>query len=153
MKTRILTFKPEIENIIRKCEVCYTGMVDEENMPYVIPMNFGYHNNNIYLHSAQTGKKISILTKNPNVCVVFSTDHELRYVNEHVACSWGMKYRSILAYGKVEFIEDYDEKITALNCIMKNYSEKEFTYKQPAIIDVKVYKVVVDKFEGRVHGY
>ena len=30
-----------IEAIIRKCDICYVGVVDGD-LPYVLPMNFGY---------------------------------------------------------------------------------------------------------------
>lgn len=153
MKNRKIDFKPELESIIAKCEACSLSMVDEHGMPYVIVMNFGYRDDHIYFHSSRTGKKIDILLKNPNVCVAFSTDHQLRWVNEDVACSWGMKYRSVLAYGKVEFIDDFDEKEEALRIIMGNYSEHEFTFNAPAVKDVMVFRVKVDVLEGRVYGY
>ena len=153
MKNRPLTFKPEIEAIIRKCDFCSLAMVDEDNKPYVLHMNFGYREDEIFFHAAKTGKKIDILKKNPEVCVAFSTDHDLRYVNEEVACSWAMRYRSVLAYGKIVFIDDYDEKVEALNIIMANYSEREFSYNTPAVNDVQPFKLVLEKLEGRAYGY
>jgi nitroimidazol reductase NimA-like FMN-containing flavoprotein (pyridoxamine 5'-phosphate oxidase superfamily) len=153
MKNRNLTFKPELESIIQKCNVCSLAMVDIDGKPYVIPMNFGYEDDHIYLHSAQTGHKIDILKNNPNVCIAFSTDEQLRWVNEDVACSWGMKYRSVLAYGKVEFVDDFDKKEKALKVIMKNYSDREFTFNAPAVKDVLVFRVKVEKLHGRALGY
>ena len=153
MKNREITFKPEIEEVISKCEVCNLAMVDDEGNPYVIPMNFGYHENVIYLHSSRQGKKIDLLKKNPKVCVSFSTDHQLHWVNEEVACSWSMKYKSVLAYGKVEFINDMDAKREALDHIMTNYSEREFKYNDPAVKDVQPFKVVVERMDGRAYGY
>ena len=153
MKNRNLTFKPELEAIIGKCDVCSLAMVGKDGKPYVLPMNFGYEDDHIYFHSARTGHKVDILEANPDVCISFSTDHELRWVNEEVACSWGMKYRSVLAYGRVEFIDDYDAKEAALKIIMKNYSEREFTFNAPAVKDVLVYRVKIEKLHGRAYGY
>ena len=153
MKKRDLTFRPEIEAIIENCESCNLAMAGGDGMPYVVPMNFGYEEGYIYMHSAQRGRKIDIMRQNPNVCVSFSTDHQLRWVNEEVACSWGMKYRSVLAFGTVEFIEDYDEKVKSLKVIMKHYSDREFEFNAPAVNDVLVFRVKVDKLEGRVYGY
>ncbi len=153
MKNRKLSFKPELEEIIKKCDVCYLAMVDEDGNPYVIPMNFGYHEDTIYLHSSRQGRKIDILKNNPNVCISFSVDHKLNYVNEEVACSWSMKYKSVLVFGKVEFIYDLDAKREALNHIMANYSERKFTYNDPAVKDVQPFKVEIDKMDGRAYGY
>jgi uncharacterized protein len=153
MKHRMLTNSKEIEEIIKKCQVCHVAMVDQEGKPYLVPMNFGFTEGLIYLHSSRTGKKIDILKSNPEVCIEFSTDYLLRYQNEDVACSWSMKYRSVLAYGKVTFIEDDVEKTTHLNIIMKNYTPKEFKYNPPSIREVCCWKVIVERFEGRVFGY
>jgi len=153
MKNRPLTFKPELEAIIKKCDFCSLSMVDQDNSPYVLHMNFGYLEDNIYFHASQKGKKIDILKNNPKVCIAFSTDHELRYVNEEVACSWGMKYRSILAYGKVEFIEDMQEKEQVLKIIMANYTDSEFSFNAPAVFEVCVFKVSIEKLDGRAYGY
>lgn len=153
MKSRVLDHKPELERIINRCDVCHIAMVDEENKPYVLPFNFGYKDGEIFLHSAQKGKKIDILKNNNNVCVAFSTDYEMRFRDEHVACSYSWKYRSILAYGKVEFITDYEKKEEALNVLMANYTEREFDYNSPAVNDVNCWKVVIEKLEGRAYGY
>ena len=152
MKSRVVTLKQEIERIIVSCEVCNIAMIDLNNEPYVIPMNFGYESGVIYFHSSQTGKKIDILKKNPKVSVSFSTGHELRWQSENVACSYSMKYKSVLAFGKVGFVEDFDKKREALDIIMKNYTERDFKYSDPSIWEVMVFKVVVDKFEGRIRN-
>jgi len=69
-----------------------------------------------------------------------------------VACSYGMDYRSVLAFGKVEFIADNNEKERILNLIMEKYTGKTFSYNKPAVDNVVVYRVVVSKIEGKVSG-
>ena len=153
MKKRILTSKAQMEEIILKCQVCYISMIDMENKPYVLPMNFGYKDDYIYLHGRRTGKKIDTLRANPEVCLVFSTDHQMKYVNEDVACSWSMRYRSVMVHGKVEFIDDPADRIKAMNIIMSHYAGHEYIYNEPAIKEVQPFKIMVEKMEGRVYGY
>lgn len=153
MKNRPIISKPDQEAVIRKCQTCNIAMVDPEGKPYVIPMNFGFNGEYIYFHGSATGKKVDVLENNPDVCIVFSTDHELRYVTEEVACSWSMRYRSVLVYGKADFVKDPEEKIAILNVIMAHYAERKFEYNDPSIREVMVFKVKVDKMEGRVYGY
>jgi uncharacterized protein len=153
MKPRSINDRQETTEVIRRCLFCHMSMVDQAGMPYVIPMNFGFRDDTIYLHGSQHGKKIDILKRNPDVCINFTTDHMLRYQNERVACSWSMKYRSVLCYGKAEFITDPEEKRSALHIIMSQYAPNEFRFNPPSIREVCIWKVRVLKFEGRAYGY
>lgn len=141
-----------IDEIITKNKICYVGMVDDNAMPYVIPMNFGYADDIVYLHSAQEGRSIDILKKNPNVCITFCTDSVLTYQNEEVACSYRMKGSSVICKGKVIFEENFDEKVKVLNIIMKQYTDKVFTYSVPAVNNVRIWKVIVDSLSTKVFG-
>jgi len=153
MHHRFITDQKEIDTIINKCEVCYVSMVDENNLPYVLPFNFGYSHGTIYLHSGKKGLKIDILRNNPSVCIAFSTDHQLRFQSEQVACSYSMRYRSVLAFGKVEFIDDTDQKVENLNTVMAHYTDRKFTYNPPALREVCTYKVRVERFTAKIYGY
>ena len=151
-KKRVITKETEIEEIIRKSVCCYVGMVDENNLPYVLPFNFGYKDKCIYLHSAPSGKKIDILKKNNSVCIVFSINHELSWQHPDVACSYSMGYKSVICNGKVEFIEGFEEKVEAMNIIMKQYTGRDFQYSKPAVDGVLLYKVVVDEITAKEFG-
>jgi nitroimidazol reductase NimA-like FMN-containing flavoprotein (pyridoxamine 5'-phosphate oxidase superfamily) len=153
MRARAITDNKEVVDIIQRCKWCHLAMTDLLGKPYVIPMNFGFKDDMIYLHGAQHGKKIDILKQHPEVCINFTTDHMLRYQNEQVACSWSMKYRSVLCYGEVEFITELEEKISAFHIVMAHYTKGEFRFNAPSIREVNVFRVKVDRFEGRVYGY
>lgn len=154
MKTLEYSDKQLIENIIRKCDICFVGVVDQENKPYVLPMNFGYKDEVIYIHSAPTGRVIDILNNNKNICVTFSIDHELVFQHPEVACSYRMKSKSVIAMGQVEFMddEDLDGKRDALNILMENYCDKKFTYNDPAVRNVKIWKVPVETITCKEFG-
>ncbi|MEI7499345.1 MAG: pyridoxamine 5'-phosphate oxidase family protein [Bacteroidota bacterium] len=153
MKALPITEHNAFVDIIQRCMWCHLAMTDLDGKPYVIPMNFGFKDDVIYLHGAQHGKKIDILNKHPEVCINFTTDHVLRYQNEQVACSWSMKYRSVLCYGNVEFIKDPEEKISSFHIVMAHYTKGDFKFNPPSIKEVNVWKVKVVKFEGRAYGY
>jgi nitroimidazol reductase NimA-like FMN-containing flavoprotein (pyridoxamine 5'-phosphate oxidase superfamily) len=139
MKTIIIEDKERVEEIISRCDICYVGITDLEGDPYVIPMNFGYQDGVIYLHSGPTGSSIDMLNKNNKVCITFSIDHELVFQHPQVACSYRMKAKSVICRGKVGFIEDLDEKRQALDIIMKHYIDREFIYSDPAVKNVKIW--------------
>lgn len=152
MKTVILEEQEIVENIISQADICYVGMVDEQNAPYVIPMNFGYKDGVIYLHSGPTGHSIDILNMNNNVCVTFSIDHELVFQHPKVACSYRMKAKSVICRGKVCFIENLDDKRDALNIIMSHYSDKTFEYSEPAVKNVKIWEIPIDNISAKEYG-
>lgn len=152
-KTTFLTKISEIETIINKCDICHIAMSDSKGIPYLIPFNFGYKKEVLYFHSHKEGKKMDILKQNPNVCINFTTDHELFKQNEKVACSYGMRYRSVLINGKAEFINSYDEKVKAMNIFMKQYVDKDFSYSKPAINNVCMFKVNICDFVGKIYGH
>ena len=152
MKTVILDNQDNVEEIISKSDVCYVGMVDQMNNPYVLPMNFGYKEGVIYLHSGPTGSCIDVLNHNNNVCITFSIDHQLVFQHPKVACSYRMKSKSAICRGQVEFIEDLEEKRNALHIIMAQYSDKEFEYSDPAIRNVKIWKIPIQSMSAREYG-
>ena len=152
MRTISVNDLNHIEEIIKSCNICYVGMTDSSGIPYVLPMNFGYKEGVIYLHSAQEGSSIYILEANPNICVTFCTDTKLVWQNEEVACSYRMKCESAICHGKVVFEEDFEEKVKALNIIMSQYSTREFSYSDPSVNNVKIWKVAIDKYSAKVFG-
>ncbi len=153
-KTTLLYKLTEVEPIIRACEICHLSMVDSNNLPYVLPLNFGYQDGIIYLHSDPGGKKLDILKSNPNVCINFTADHELFHITENVACSYGMSYKSVIVNGRVEFLTEKSQKIEALNIFMNQYiKNKDFKYSDPAVENVCVFIVSMNDFIGKVYGY
>ena len=152
MKTLVHSDAEVIEAVIRKCDICFIGVADPSGIPYVLPMNFGYEDGVIYIHSAPTGKVIDILNQNNRICVSFSTDHELAFQHPEVACSYRMKSKSVVAFGRVEFLEDLEVKRHVLNVIMKQYTDKTFNYNDPAVRNVKIWKVNVESITCKEFG-
>ncbi|MCC8146003.1 MAG: pyridoxamine 5'-phosphate oxidase family protein [Bacteroidales bacterium] len=153
MKTVWVTEKEEIEEIIRSCEVCVVGMVDEEGNPYTLPMNFGYDDSTIYLHSGPAeGKKLECLRHNNRICICFYQNKGLTYVNQEVACSYSMKSESVIAFCEVSFPESLEEKEKALNVLMRNYTSSGFKYSVPALKNVKIWKADIKRITGKKKG-
>jgi len=152
MRTLIHTDQSFIDSVICSCNICFVGMVDKEGIPYVLPMNFGYQDKVVYLHSAQEGHSIEILKQNPNVCITFNTQNELVHQHADVACSYRMRSKSVMAWGKVYFEEDLQKKTKALNAIMRQYSDKLFNYSEPAVKNVKIWCVELEKITCKEFG-
>lgn len=140
----------DIEDIIMKAKAFHLGLC-LDNTPYVIPMSFGYKNKVIYFHSATEGKKIEILKQNNQVCFEFNIDNEL--VKSEKGCNFGMKFRSVIGFGKACFIEALKEKQKALDIIMHQYSEKTFEFPEKQVNSTLVCKIEIEQMTGKQSGY
>lgn len=149
MKTIAIDSKSEMEAIIRSCKHCIVSTVSPEGMPYSVPMNFAYHDDKIILHSAPTGTHLQNIEQNNNVCIVFCTDGTLVYQHKEVACSYRMRAESVICFGKVSFVESMEEKMEFMNKFMTHYTQNEFKYSKPAIQNVKVWVVQIEKMTAK----
>ena len=142
--------KDELEDVLKHGIICRLGLCDN-NVPYIVPMNYGYSDGSIYFHSAHSGKKIDLMRKNPNACFEIEVGTELMKSDE--ACSWGMKYRSIIGHGTIEEIKDLDEKVKGLSLLMKHYSGKaHWNFSEKQIEKVLVLKLTISTMSGKRSG-
>ncbi len=138
-----------LEEILKSASVCRLGMCDGDR-PYVVPFCFGYEDNALYFHCASEGKKLEMLRKNNNVC--FEIDIDCEVVKADRACDWGMKYKSVIGFGKAVFVEDAESKRKALDVIMQQYSEGTFEYSEKAFKNTTIIKVEIESMTGKQSG-
>jgi len=149
-KEREITDIAEIGSIISRCDVCRIALSDN-NIPYIVTMNFGYAGgslNKLYFHCAREGKKLEIIRKNNVVCFQFDTDHKLEKGEN--ACDFGMGYRSVVGWGRIEIITEEEEKMRGLDCIMSHYSDRiDFDYNQAVLNKTIVLRLDIDEMKGK----
>ena len=155
-KDREITGIDELLDIVKKCKVCRIGL-SENNIPYVIPLNYGYDFNEdvltLFFHSAIEGKKLDIIKNNNNAC--FEIDCDTQLIEGGNACNYGYAFKSIIGFGKIIIQETPDAKSYGLNMIMKHQTEKEITFNFTAdqLQNVCVYTMIVDTFTGKQKEY
>jgi uncharacterized protein len=113
----------------------------------MVPMNFGYRDGAIYLHSAPEGRKIDLIKKNPNVC--FEVDEIVRFRKAKLACNWGVEYKSVIGFGKAIILHTPNEKRQAFNIIMAQYSGREFEYPDEMLEKTIAVKIEIEKMTGK----
>jgi hypothetical protein len=139
--------KELIYSIIQKAQVCRLALVSEDN-PYIIPLNFGYKDNCLYIHSAPEGKKIDILKHNQKVCFEMDTDFKL--IKAEKPCDYGASYYSVIGFGNAEFIRKLEKKRLALNIIMNHYTDKEdFVFDEKMLKNTTIIKIKIKKITGK----
>jgi nitroimidazol reductase NimA-like FMN-containing flavoprotein (pyridoxamine 5'-phosphate oxidase superfamily) len=141
----------EIESIILSTRVCRVAFSDGDQ-PYIVPLCFGYLDNTLYIHAAREGKKIDMIRKNNKVCFEFDTDHDLKKSPD--PCKWGLKYRSVIGFGRASLIDEEASKVRAFNTIMQHYLGKSFsTYGEGALRASVIIKITIDSMTGKQSGY
>ncbi|HOX34431.1 MAG TPA: pyridoxamine 5'-phosphate oxidase family protein [Methanoregulaceae archaeon] len=137
----------EIEAIIRRAKVCRLGLCDGI-YPYVVPVCFGYEPGVLWIHSGPGGKKMELITANPEVSLEF--DEVSGTVPAESPCAWGVRYESVIGRGFAEIVRDSGEKIHGLSCIMRQYSDKEtFPFPDHALKGVCVIRIKILEMTGK----
>jgi len=150
-KEREVANKQEIIQIIEKCDICRLAFLDN-NIPYIVPMNFGYsYDNNklvLYFHCAREGKKLDIIKKNNIVCFEMDCSHNL--ITSNIACKYTMEFESLIGNGVIEIVDTDREKLIALNYIMKKYSNKnDFLFEEKKVKLIKILRLSVSDYSGK----
>ena len=122
-------------------------MIDND-LPYILPFNYGYKDGSIYIHSAPKGKKIELLKKNKSVC--FEIEQIAQIVKHEKACKWATTYRSVVGYGDVEIISDFEQKKQGLEIIMAHYgSPYNIDFNLKLIEFIVILKLTISKITGK----
>ncbi|HBW38785.1 pyridoxamine 5'-phosphate oxidase family protein [Desulfosporosinus sp. BICA1-9] len=149
LKDKEITQQNEMDEIMEKAQVCRLA-VSYHDMPYIIPMNFGYSNQVLYFHSAGEGLKLSILRENPQAS--FEVDINTEIVPSEHGCDWSMRYQSVVGFGEVEFIEGIEAKREGMTIIMQHYSDKVSVFKDSQLAGVTLFKLKINTMTGKKSG-
>jgi uncharacterized protein len=165
-KDREITDRAAIEAILDEAMVCRIGLADDDG-PYVVPMCFGFEGTCLYLHSAPEasknlsgssplsslaefdGKKITMIRKNPRCC--FEADICDGIISGDRPCSWGMRYRSVIGFGRAAILTEPEEKQHGLNCIMRHYGGGTHEFSEKDLGPVTVIRITIESMTGKKH--
>lgn len=118
--------KKEIKNkdivvsLLNACHAGRLGTIGRDGYPMVKPLNFAFHEGNIYFHTATAGEKIDDINRDNRVC--FEVDLPIAYVKGNKnPCRAEYLYRSVIIKGRAYILDDQREKIFALKCLMEKY--------------------------------
>lgn len=129
--------KAVIIDLLNTCHVGRLGTNGKDGYPVVKPLNFAYNPlsppfskggqgggfGKIYFHTAKEGEKIEDIKRDNRVC--FEVDLPIAYLKaKSQPCEAEYFFRSVIIKGRAYIIEDRDEKLFSLKCLMKKYQPK-----------------------------
>jgi uncharacterized protein len=145
-KDKEITDRAEIEAILDQAPVLRIALA-ENNQPYVVPVCFGHEPGVLYFHSSTEGKKIAMIRANPRVC--FEVDLCDGVVKGERACSWGMRYRSVIGFGRASILTAPAEKKHGLTCIMRQYRGGIPEFSDEDVRHVAVIRIAIESMTGK----
>jgi len=147
------------EKIIEFLSSQQTGRIssiDENGYPQIIPMNFVFINDVIYMHSHIRGEKLDNIRRNQKVG--FEVDKSLEFLPSYFsdptdASLADTLYISVVIKGNGSIVSDREEKTTALNGLIKKY-QPEGGYEpikpeMDVLNEVEVIKIVPESLRGK----
>ena len=130
--------------------------VDENGYPQIIPMNFVFINDMVYMHSHIRGEKLDNIRRNQKVG--FEVDKNLEFLPSYFsdptdASLADTLYISVVIKGNASIVSDKEEKTNALNGLMKKY-QPEGGYEpikpdMDVLKEVEVIKIVPESLRGK----
>ena len=120
----IIKSKDKIIEFLSEESTGRISSIDKEGFPQIIPMNFIFLDNSVYMHSHIRGEKIENIKRNSKVG--FEVDRNLEFVPSYFsdpddASLADTLYISVVIKGEAILVEDKKEKVLALNGLMKKY--------------------------------
>jgi len=150
-KEKEIKDRMELAEIIEQGKICRLGL-SQNNVPYIVPMNYGFIGNNLYFHSAKDGKKLDIIKKNNYAC--FEIEIETKIIKAEKACNWGMRYKSIIGYGHIEEVSERKEKKYGLLSLMRQYDKnRDWIFDDDGFNKTLVLKLTIEQMSGKTSGY
>ena len=147
------------EKIIEFLSSQQTGRIssiDENGYPQIIPMNFVFINDAVYMHSHIRGEKLDNIRRNKKVG--FEVDKSLEFLPSYFsdptdASLADTLYISVVIKGNGSIVSDREEKTTALNGLIKKY-QPEGGYEpikpeMDVLNEVEVIKIVPESLRGK----
>ncbi len=106
--------------VLDKAPYITVSMADEEGMPYGLPLSLvRTDEKTFYLHCALEGKKLDLLRKNPRVCLSAVT--KCKPTVGPNDGSFTLEFKSAIAFGMAEIVQDDTEKIADLRAICERF--------------------------------
>ena len=147
------------EKIIEFLSSQQTGRIssiDENGYPQIVPMNFVFINDAVYMHSHIRGEKLDNIRRNKKVG--FEVDKSLEFLPSYFsdptdASLADTLYISVVIKGNGSIVSDKEEKTTALNGLIKKY-QPEGGYEpikpeMEVLKEVEVIKIVPESLKGK----
>ena len=152
----VIKSKEKIIQFLNREQTGRISSIDENGYPQIIPMNFIFINNSIYMHSHTKGEKLDNIRRNSRVG--FEVDKNLEFLPSYFfdpndASLADTLYISVVIKGEASIVNDVEEKVLVLNELMKKYQPEgkyaPMTRDMEVLEAVAVIKIMPNEMNGK----
>lgn len=108
--------REECERILERCTSGVLAVTGDGGYPYAVPLSYVYADGAIIFHSAVQGHKVDAIRRDSrcSFCVIERDEIKPAEFTTH--------FRSVIAFGRIQILEDVNEKVQALRLLGRRYS-------------------------------
>ena len=135
--------------VLKKAKRGVLSVIGDDGWPYGIYLNPHFENGRIFFHGAKEGHKIDALKKDARA--------SFTVIDEGVKDEggWAYAFRSVVVFGRVEFVEDQNEAIEICRRLAHRFNPSEADIEDEirrAAAHVQVFALIPEHITGkRVH--
>jgi uncharacterized protein len=151
-KERAMKTSRERELLLERVPVGRLAVTTAEG-PYIVPVNYLFFEGSIYFHSALAGRKMEALRADPRVC--FMVDEVGPQVIWEQGCGFSQVYKSVICFGKAEFVEGQIEKERILTKMVQKYVPPSYAFPPMEDQNIKktaVVRIAIESMTGKEHA-
>jgi len=106
----------ECERILGRCTSGVLALAGAGGYPYAVPLSYVYADGAIIFHSAIQGHKVDAIRRDSRCSFCVIEKDEIR------PAEFTTYFRSVIAFGRIQILEDDNEKVQALRLLGRRYS-------------------------------
>ncbi len=122
---KISPYKPsekQISDFLEEMTFGFLSTLDKEGSPNIKPVNYVFHDGNIYFHGKYGGEKAKESWKGGRVC--FAVANEYSYIPSYAkggddACPATVFFKSVILKGEISRLKNLEKKAEVLTVLMK----------------------------------
>ena len=106
-------------SILKKATSGTLALLGDNGYPYVVPISYVYSEGKIFFHSALSGHKVDAIRNcdKASFCVI--------ELDEVIPKKYTTFFRSVIAFGRIHFIEDEAEKLATAQLLGNRYNPND----------------------------
>ena len=108
--------REDCERILGRCTSGVLALTGDGGYPYAVPLSYVYADGAIIFHSAVEGHKVDAIRRDSRCSFCVIEQDEIK------PAEFTTYFRSVIAFGRIQILEDDNEKEQALRLLGSRYS-------------------------------